>query len=216
MGNLYSVSGTTGDVTTAGSFISNTTTSGLLFPRLTTVERNAISSPLAGMQIYNTDTMQDEFYNGTVWAAVSSGGGGGFSPTPSVQNNTNTSTLINSNTYTDTTVGIASFALSDATHKVKISLSGTGSVATSSAIFLTVFVDGSNIASNSSQNSFVYCDNSSNAGVAVSFPVSFTVQYAPGDTSAHSYEIFAQNGGAGSGRFPVNNNSGYILLEEII
>jgi len=46
------------------------TTKGLLLPRLTTVQRDAIVSPATGLEIYNTDTNQDEYYNGTTWNAI--------------------------------------------------------------------------------------------------------------------------------------------------
>jgi hypothetical protein len=45
--------------------------------QLTTAERDAISSPLAGMLIYNTDINSVEGYNGTAWNSI--GGGGGAS-----------------------------------------------------------------------------------------------------------------------------------------
>lgn len=43
------------------------TTQGLLIPRLSTTERNAIASPAAGLQIYNTTDQSLDFYNGTHW-----------------------------------------------------------------------------------------------------------------------------------------------------
>lgn len=46
------------------------TTKGLLIPRMTTTQRNAISSPATGLEIFNTTTMQFEFYNGSAWMAV--------------------------------------------------------------------------------------------------------------------------------------------------
>jgi hypothetical protein len=46
------------------------TTKGLLLPRLTTAERDAISSPAEGLLIYNNTTKVLNFYNGTVWGAV--------------------------------------------------------------------------------------------------------------------------------------------------
>ena len=46
------------------------TTQGLLLPRMTTTERNAISSPATGLLIYNTTTNTLNFYNGTSWGAV--------------------------------------------------------------------------------------------------------------------------------------------------
>jgi hypothetical protein len=45
-------------------------TQGFLPPRMTTTERNAIVSPVAGLVIYNTTTNVLNFYNGTTWGAV--------------------------------------------------------------------------------------------------------------------------------------------------
>lgn len=36
---------------------------------ITTTQRDAIATPLAGMEIYNSTTDQFEFYNGSVWGA---------------------------------------------------------------------------------------------------------------------------------------------------
>jgi uncharacterized protein (TIGR02145 family) len=51
------------------------TTLGLLPPRMTTVERDLINSgaPAEGLTIYNTDTKCLELYNGTDWISVCSG-----------------------------------------------------------------------------------------------------------------------------------------------
>jgi hypothetical protein len=70
MGTLYSVDASTGNLTTAGSITSNSTSSGFLLPRLTTTQRNAIVSPATGLEIFNTTTNQIEFYNGTAWAPI--------------------------------------------------------------------------------------------------------------------------------------------------
>ena len=40
---------------------------GLLLPRMTTVQRDAIVSPVAGLILYNTTDNKVQFYNGTVW-----------------------------------------------------------------------------------------------------------------------------------------------------
>lgn len=48
----------------------DSTTQGVLDPRMKTSERDAISSPLAGLRIYNTTTNQWEGYNGTAWVIL--------------------------------------------------------------------------------------------------------------------------------------------------
>lgn len=70
------ISGRTGFGTTspnASAQIDMTSTSrGFLKPRMTTAQRNAISSPAVGLEIYNTDTYQNETYNGSSWMSTSS------------------------------------------------------------------------------------------------------------------------------------------------
>ena len=47
------------------------TTGGLLVPRMTTTQRDAISSPATGLMIYQTDgTVGFYYYNGSSWAEV--------------------------------------------------------------------------------------------------------------------------------------------------
>jgi len=43
---------------------------GFLPPRMNTTQRNGISSPAAGLMIYNTDCADIQFFNGTVWVPV--------------------------------------------------------------------------------------------------------------------------------------------------
>lgn len=52
------------------------TTKGLLAPRMNTTQQNAISSPAAGLLIYNTDSAAFRWYNGSAWVSFGSGGGG--------------------------------------------------------------------------------------------------------------------------------------------
>jgi hypothetical protein len=51
----------------------NSTTKGFLPPRLTTTERNAITSPATGLQVYNSTTNTNDFYNGTAWVSNAAG-----------------------------------------------------------------------------------------------------------------------------------------------
>jgi len=48
---------------------------GFLPPRLTTTQRNSISSPAAGLFIYNSTTGRYNFYNGIAWADISASSG---------------------------------------------------------------------------------------------------------------------------------------------
>jgi hypothetical protein len=43
------------------------TTKGVLFPRMTTAQKLAIASPVGGLQVYDTTLNQMSYYNGTAW-----------------------------------------------------------------------------------------------------------------------------------------------------
>lgn len=47
------------------------TTSGVLVPRMTTLQRNAITSPAAGLLVYDTNTKSFWFYNASAWVNLS-------------------------------------------------------------------------------------------------------------------------------------------------
>lgn len=51
----------------SAAFIVTSTTKGIAFPRMTTVQRDAIASPVASLTVYNTDNNQLETWNGTAW-----------------------------------------------------------------------------------------------------------------------------------------------------
>lgn len=54
----------------------SSTTKGLLIPRMTTVQRDAIGTPATGLMIYNTTTNQYNSYDGGAWVALAMSGGG--------------------------------------------------------------------------------------------------------------------------------------------
>lgn len=46
------------------------TNRGVLVPRLSTIQMNAVTSPANGLLIYNTDSSKFFFYNGSIWGAI--------------------------------------------------------------------------------------------------------------------------------------------------
>lgn len=68
---------TTGSAAAASAMLDVTsTTRGVLIPRMTTTQMNAISSPATGLMVYNTTTGSFYYYTGSVWQAVGAGGSG--------------------------------------------------------------------------------------------------------------------------------------------
>jgi hypothetical protein len=61
-----------GTTTDSASAILNvaSTTKGALLPRMTTTQRDAISTPVEGMLVFNLTTHVLNYYNGSAWAAV--------------------------------------------------------------------------------------------------------------------------------------------------
>lgn len=64
-----------GSAIVASSILALTSTAlGFLPPRMTTAQRDAISSPATGLFIYNTSTNANNYYNGSSWVAIAAGG----------------------------------------------------------------------------------------------------------------------------------------------
>jgi hypothetical protein len=55
----------------------SSTNKGIMAPRMTTAQRNAIASPAKGLLVYDMDLNGLYHYNGSAWAVVGAGGGGG-------------------------------------------------------------------------------------------------------------------------------------------
>ncbi|MFH2095150.1 MAG: hypothetical protein ABIJ16_05570 [Bacteroidota bacterium] len=53
------------------------TSKGFLAPRLTSVQRTAIISPVAGLLVYDTTVGGYYYYNGSVWLNITTGGSTG-------------------------------------------------------------------------------------------------------------------------------------------
>jgi hypothetical protein len=81
-------------------------TKGMLFPRQTTVQRNAISSPVAGLWLYNTTTNRPNYWNGSAWVELSSTASGGFG-TDQIVYGTSTGNLASTSSFTrNSTTGL--------------------------------------------------------------------------------------------------------------
>lgn len=60
------------------------TTKGILYPRMTTAQRNAIATPATSLIIFNTSDSQFQYYNGASWVSMDNNGiygGSGVVPT---------------------------------------------------------------------------------------------------------------------------------------
>lgn len=64
----------------------SSTTGGVLIPRMTAVQYQAISNPATGLLIFNTDDNKFYYYDGTQWVTMVSviGGGGGQGGDPTL------------------------------------------------------------------------------------------------------------------------------------
>ncbi|HTH93547.1 MAG TPA: tail fiber domain-containing protein, partial [Candidatus Paceibacterota bacterium] len=85
----FIVNGTSLDASAITEF--DSTTKGVLLPRMNGTQMNAISSPAAGLEVYNTTDNAIEYYNGTSW--VSGGGGGSITLKTNGTNNGSQTTL---------------------------------------------------------------------------------------------------------------------------
>ncbi len=68
---------------------------GILIPRMTTTERNAISSPQEGLLLFDTNTNTFWYYDGGSWKEITNGGGGGSSTAWDMSGNSGTDGSIN-------------------------------------------------------------------------------------------------------------------------
>jgi hypothetical protein len=94
---------------------------GLLIPRMTSTERNAIAAPVKGLIVYDSTTNNFSFYNGTAWTDLNSSGGSNWS-------------ILGNNIYNSNTgnVGIGA-----STPSAKLTVNGDALIATGLSIGTT-------------------------------------------------------------------------------
>jgi hypothetical protein len=71
-GNLYLQKGGTFTDVASAILNVNSTTQGVLFPRMTTTQKNAIASPATGLVVYDTTLNKLAVYTGATWETVTS------------------------------------------------------------------------------------------------------------------------------------------------
>lgn len=114
------------------------TTQGLLPPRMTTTQRDAISSPAEGLFIYNTTTHVTNYWNGSAW--VTGGGTYGLTvATTTITSGSNTKVLFNNS-------GVVGEYTITGTGNVAMSASPTftGTVAAGSATYSGTIIQTNN------------------------------------------------------------------------
>ena len=67
-------------VNASASLQVDSTVQGFLPPRLTTTQKNAITTPATGLEVYDSTTNTPNYYNGTTWVGVASNQSTGLSP----------------------------------------------------------------------------------------------------------------------------------------
>jgi hypothetical protein len=100
IGTTLQVNG--GVLDSSASLIIGGTDKGILIPRLTTVQKNAIATPATSLQVFDTDLNRLEFYNGSAWKPVGDGLSAG-SDTQVQVNDNNVQSAYSSFTFDDAT-----------------------------------------------------------------------------------------------------------------
>jgi hypothetical protein len=125
--------GTTSPASTSILDITSTT-KGILIPRMTLAQRDAITSPATGLQIYNTTSNVFQYYNGSSWGNV-----GGTGVTDLTFSGSSSPFTLNSSTGTDVTFASGT--------GISLGVSGSQLTITNSSPDQTVSLTGAGISS---------------------------------------------------------------------
>ena len=130
---------TTGAAAASSSMMDvSSTTKGVLLPRMSAAQMNAIVSPAQGLVVYNTTANAFYYYDGTAWSAV-----GGGSGTVSSFSSGNLSPLFTTSVGTATTTPSQTFTLSNAAaHSFLGNSTGSAAAPTYTQVSLAADVTG--------------------------------------------------------------------------
>src|ERR1051326_4946719 len=125
------------------------TTKGVLDPRVTTTQRNAIASPATSLRVFNTTTNQFEFNSGSpaspVWSPLASGGSAGIAQigpgTPGTQSGTS-GLVFSPNPIGSGQTGTIALANPVLSVLTGAGLSGGGAINAGSSVTLTIPLGG--------------------------------------------------------------------------
>ena len=136
------------------------TTKGLLIPRLTTIQRDAITPRVAGLTVYNTDKSCLEWYNGTVW--FNGCGANGSS---------NGTAIVSGFTCTTASAGsmTAGTAVSGVTQTITASVTSVGTYSISAVANGVTFTGSGTFAGTGSQNVVLTATGTPTAAGSYSF-----------------------------------------------
>ena len=162
-----------------------------------------------GGNTFSSMTIQNVTINGT---CTGSGCGGGFTVTPSTTYVTATDFVTNSSTWADSDSTVA-FALSDPTHKVKITAYGSmGTSNMSLAGYATIYRDSINLGQSLNGLSNFYVP----VGLGyAAMPATFGAVDSPGDTSAHTYTVRLYSSAGQNTYWGYNGSFKRLVVEEI-
>jgi hypothetical protein len=73
-GNGVAINSTSALANASALLDMTSTTKGILIPRMTTLQRNAIVTPATGLMVYDTNLLSFWFYNGTAWTNINGNG----------------------------------------------------------------------------------------------------------------------------------------------
>jgi hypothetical protein len=87
-GSLMLQNGETFSGITSSILTLNSTTKGFLPPRVTSLQKYAITTPVSGLFVYDTDLTSYSYFDGSTWSTVGTGAGGGETGPQGPQGNT--------------------------------------------------------------------------------------------------------------------------------
>lgn len=145
---------------------------------------------------------------------ISASGGG--SPTAAAQFRSTSAFSTTSETFSATGVKITGYALSGSSRHAKITVAGNfrNDSTVTGNLYATIFMDDTTNLGDSTTGLI-------NLGLAASSQATMTVPgamvylAAPGDTSAHTYEVYIRGDDTDGRFFPSNNTGGTIIVEDV-